>query len=147
MTTSARWPIQAVRFTLHAGTSASADAYVAEFDPTGALIYSNFIGDHWSERGDGIAVDASGTPYIIAFRSTPGFEIGYNGTTFVTRADGSGTIDMGPSTTATVLGIPSRAIAIGPDGSVIAVMIAISPDLPVGNALQSTMKAAPTCTW
>ncbi len=120
---------------LHAGTTASADAYVAEFDPNGTLLFSTFIGNASEERGDGIAVDFSGNIYIAGFRSPR--------TTFVSRADTPGdSIDIRGSTSTTVLDMPSRGITIGPDGSIIVVMIATQPGLPVKNATQSDLKGA-----
>ncbi len=122
---------------LHAGTTATADAYVIRFDPTGTLLYSNFIGTTDVERGEGIAVDSSGTAYIVGFRGPGNFALPYTGSAFVARADGSAYSILGPSTTATVLSTPSHGIAIAPDGSIVVVMIATTPGLPTQNAVQT----------
>jgi hypothetical protein len=134
---------------LHAGTMASADAYVAEFGPDGTLLYSNFIGGPNSERGEGIAVDASGVPYIIAVTGTPvaglssNFTTPYQATAFVASGDGSYSTTLGPTTSFTVLDMPSHGITIGPDGSIIAVMIATTPGLPTTpDAAQSYLSGA-----
>ena len=128
---------------LHAGTTASADAYVAEFDPSGTLLYSTFIGTASAERGDGIALDSSGNIYIAGFRASGNLSVVSSGTTFVSRADTPGvSIDIGASTAVTVLDMPSRAIAIGPDGGIVVAMIATQPGLKVQNATQSNLKGA-----
>jgi len=40
------------------------DAFVAKFSPTGALIYSTYLGGGGDDRGNGIAVDSSGCAYV-----------------------------------------------------------------------------------
>lgn len=43
----------------------NADAFVTEFDPTGAaLVYSTYLGGSNTDSGNGIAVDTSGSAYI-----------------------------------------------------------------------------------
>ena len=128
---------------VHVGTTASADAYVAEFDPTGALIYSTFIGTPAAERGDAIALDASGRIYIAGFRSPGSLDVEGDGTTFVARADDPGdSVTIGASTIAVLLDMPTRGITIGPDGGIIVVMTATQAGLPVQNATQSNLNGA-----
>ena len=132
--------------TLHAGTSASADAFIAEFDPSGALVYSTFLGGPAAERGDGIAVDSSGAVYLIGFLAdnvgpvSTSFAITYDGVSYLARAgDGGYSMPIGRTTSATVLSIPSRGIAIAPDGGIITVMMAAADGLPVQNAVQQNL--------
>ena len=127
--------------TLHAGTTGSASAYFAEFDPNGTLLASNFIGTE-VERGDGIALDAAGTPYIVGLSGPGNFVWTSAETAFVARVDGSYRATLGPSTGATILSTPSHGIAIAPDGSIIVVMIATTPGLPTQNAVQSYLNGA-----
>lgn len=129
---------------LHAGTTGAPTAYVIEFDPAGTLLYSNFIATPNAERGEGIALDSSGTPYIIGFGGAGpgGFALPYTGTAFVARGDGTYFANIGPSTSATVLDTPSHGITIAPDGSIVAVMIATTAGLPVQNAAQANLNGA-----
>jgi hypothetical protein len=121
--------------TLHAGTVAAPNAYLAEFDPNGTLVYSNFIGTADIDRGEGIALDPSGRPYIIG-ESMPGMAFPYSGSAFVASADGSYSVNLGQHTLETVLDTSNLGIAIGPDGSIIAVMIGTTPGLATANAAQ-----------
>jgi len=46
------------------GNANTSDAIVAKFDPSGALVYSTFLGGNSEEEGSAIAVDSSGNAYI-----------------------------------------------------------------------------------
>jgi len=136
---------------LHAGTTASADAYVAGFGSDGTLLYSNFVGTPAAERGEGIAFDPAGTAYITGVTGTgvygapssSSLSTPYQANAFVSSADGSYSVIIGPSTSFTVLDMPSHGIAIGPDGSIIAVMIATTSGLPTtANAVQGDLNGA-----
>jgi len=128
---------------LHAGAAASADEYIAEFDTNGLLTYSTFLGGPKAERGDGIATDSEGNVYVVGFRAdgiappAGNFALSYGGVSYLTLAGASGfELPVGRSTTSTVLEMPTRGVAVGPDGSVIAVMVATVGDLPLANAAQ-----------
>ena len=127
--------------TVHAGTVAAPNAYVAGFDPNGRLIYSNFIGTADIDRGEGVAVDASGTPFIIG-TVTPGMAFPYSGASFISSADGSYSVNLGQRTLETILDMPNQGIAIGPDGSIVAVMIGTVPGLATPNAAQGYLNGA-----
>lgn len=136
--------------TLHAGASASSDAYIAGFGPDGTLMYANFTGTPACERGSGVALDSSGSPYIVAVTgacpSGPpygNFGVPYNGNAFVSSADGSYQATIGPTTNQNVLDMPAQGITIGPDGSIIAVMVATAAGLPTTpNAPQGYLRGA-----
>lgn len=49
------------------------DGFVAKLDPTGAVIYSTYLGGSQDESGDGIAVDRFGRVYITGSTSSPDF--------------------------------------------------------------------------
>ncbi|GAA0341645.1 SBBP repeat-containing protein [Actinoallomurus spadix] len=63
------------------------DAYVTEFDPAGsAPVHSTYIGGTAYDEGDGIAVDASGSPYLTGVtdsrnfpRTSGAFQTAYGG--------------------------------------------------------------------
>src|SRR5438105_3602696 len=71
------------------------DAFVAKFNPSGALIWATYLGGPSDEIASGIAVDGAGNVYVTGatsgnFPTTPGafqpsFAGGGNGDTFVTK--------------------------------------------------------------
>jgi hypothetical protein len=75
------------------------DAFVTKFDPSGVLSYSTYLGGVSFDKGNGIAVDGTGSAYITGatsstdFPTTAGaFDATYNdaGDAFVTKLDPSG---------------------------------------------------------
>lgn len=48
-------------------------AYVSKFSPDGALIYSTYLGGSVADRPFGIAVDASGSAYVVGRTDSPDF--------------------------------------------------------------------------
>ncbi|MBI1897305.1 MAG: hypothetical protein HYZ57_11380 [Acidobacteria bacterium] len=127
---------------LHAGAQTAPDAFVAAFDPDGALLYSTYVGEAGAETGDGIAVDAEGNISIAGFLAAGNAQyLSYGGYGYVTRlGNGAFSTVLGASTTATMLGVPGRGIAVDQEGNIIAVMIATASDLPVTpNAVQSNL--------
>jgi uncharacterized repeat protein (TIGR01451 family) len=48
------------------------DAYVAKFSPTGALVYSTYLGGPNFDKGTGIGVDTTGAAYVTGY-TTGGF--------------------------------------------------------------------------
>ncbi len=49
------------------------DAYVTEVSPTGALLYSTYLGGSQSDYGTGIAVDSSGDVYLSGYTYSANF--------------------------------------------------------------------------
>jgi hypothetical protein len=96
-TTSLDFPMQ---HPLQGTSGAPYDAFVAKIDPSGStLIYSTYFGGNGDDVGAGIAVDASGQPYVTGhtgssnFPTTPGaYETAYSGYTdaFVAKFNSSG---------------------------------------------------------
>jgi len=72
---------------VQAALSGASDAFVAKLDPAGAaFVYATYLGGSGDERGQGIAVDATGHAYPVGlttsldFPTTPGaFQPGYGG--------------------------------------------------------------------
>ena len=77
------------------------DAFVAKVSPTGALLYSGYIGGSGSDQGYGIAVDSSSNAYITGetfsseatFPDVVGPDASYNGggDAFVAKVNAAGT--------------------------------------------------------
>lgn len=65
----------------------AADAFVAQYDPSGtALVYATYLGGDSEDRGHAVAIDSSGAAYVTGrtlsaqFPTTPGaFDAVYNG--------------------------------------------------------------------
>ncbi|MFN2503170.1 MAG: SBBP repeat-containing protein [Acidimicrobiales bacterium] len=51
----------------------SSDAFVVKLAPTGAFAYATYLGGSAGEFGFGIAVDASGNPYVTGYTSSADF--------------------------------------------------------------------------
>ncbi|MGH2651040.1 MAG: SBBP repeat-containing protein, partial [Actinomycetota bacterium] len=81
-------------------TNGSLDIFATKLDPSGALVYSTFIGAGTNEEGWGVAVDADGKAYLPGrtrspdWPTTPGaFDETFNGgikDVFVTKLDPTG---------------------------------------------------------
>ena len=77
------------------------DAFVAKVSPTGALLYSGYVGGNAIDRGYGIAVDSSRNAYITGetfssqatFPDAVGPDVSYNGSgdAFVAKVNAAGT--------------------------------------------------------
>jgi Beta-propeller repeat len=58
-----------------AHTGIGPDAFVAKFDPTGAIIYSTYLGGSYDDSGVGIAIDINGNAYITGLTISTDFPI------------------------------------------------------------------------
>jgi len=98
-TTSPDFPTTAGSF--QGAYGGNSDAFVTKLNPTGsAVIYSTYLGGSGGDSGSGIAVDISGTAYVVGdssslnFPTTPGaFQTAYGGgpsDIFVSRLNASG---------------------------------------------------------
>jgi len=73
-TFSGDFPLQnSLRSSTAAGQDA--DAIVAEFSSTGALVYSTVFGGHGDNRGGGITVGGTGVVYVTGSTSAPDFPL------------------------------------------------------------------------
>jgi hypothetical protein len=61
--------LNAVQPTLQGGE----DAFVARFDPSGALVYSTYLGGKGNDDGLGIAVDSAGNAYVTGTTTSTDF--------------------------------------------------------------------------
>jgi hypothetical protein len=58
---------------LQLGNDGLYDAFVTEVSPTGALLYSTYLGGSQADYGTGIAVDTSGNVYVSGYTSSTDF--------------------------------------------------------------------------
>ena len=58
---------------LQLGNDGLYDAFVTEVSPTGALVYSTYLGGSLSDYGTGIAVDSSGNVYVSGYTYSSNF--------------------------------------------------------------------------
>ncbi|MBZ5546325.1 MAG: choice-of-anchor D domain-containing protein [Acidobacteriia bacterium] len=57
------------------GSSLCADAFVSKFGPSGALVYSTFLGGSGADFGNAIAVDSSGAVYVAGSTASQNFPV------------------------------------------------------------------------
>lgn len=69
-TTSTNLPL---RNALQSVPGGGEDAFVAKLDPTGALVYSTYLGGSSDDRGFDIAVDRAGAAYAIGYTQSANF--------------------------------------------------------------------------
>jgi hypothetical protein len=62
-----------VRDALQATKSGLFNAFVVKLDPTGALLYSTYLGGSVSDYGSSIAVDSAGNAYVAGVATSPNF--------------------------------------------------------------------------
>jgi hypothetical protein len=68
----------------------TADAFIAELSPSGALVYSTYLGGPALEAGQGIATDGTGAAYVAGI-------VQFNGANFPIRNAAQATYGGGPS--------------------------------------------------
>lgn len=125
------------------------DAFVAKLTPdANSIVYLSFLGGSHDELGYGIAADASGNAYVIGSTTSTDFPISApiqtgnaNMEGFLTVVDPTGQVLV----YSTLFGGPSGAyfVAVAVDGNGNAYLSgeALSNDLPVVHAFQSTLPA------
>lgn len=93
-------------------TSYGTEAFIAKFDPSGALVYSNFIlpANDMSEYGLDIAVDETGASYVLGYVSGTYPRVG-----FIAKYDTDGNLVYMKYTESDQV---MERIALGPDHSV-----------------------------
>jgi uncharacterized protein (TIGR03437 family) len=85
-TLSSNFPVTAGAFqTKHAGTpgtitgilggTAVPDAFVVKLNPSGQIVYATYLGGAGADAGLGIAVDASGSAYVVGSTSSQNFPV------------------------------------------------------------------------
>jgi hypothetical protein len=52
------------------GQWATTDAFVTKFDPSGALVYSTYLGGRWGDAASRVVVDAGGHAYLCGYTSS-----------------------------------------------------------------------------
>ena len=62
-----------VRNAFQSHSGGGVDAFVAKFDPAGALVYCTYLGGNGDDRAFGIAVDAAGAVYLTGRTASTDF--------------------------------------------------------------------------
>ena len=124
------------------------DAYVAKVDPTGALVYSSFLGGRAAEGsgegGSGIAIDGSGNAYVTGFTTSADYptlnpaQATLRGivNVFVTKVNSAGSGLLYSTYLGGTTGEEGNGIAVDSSGNAYVTGITISADFPVQNAFQ-----------
>jgi Beta-propeller repeat/Cep192 domain 4/Divergent InlB B-repeat domain len=121
----------------------SGDAFVAEVNPQGALLFSTYLGGSGEDAGNAIAVDAAGNIYVAGSTASTDFPI-FNPAQASSAGQGDAFIaKLGPGGSlvySTYLGgsgaDEARGIAVDAAGNVYVTGQTTSADFPVRNALQ-----------
>ncbi len=135
------------------------DAFVTKVAPGGStLVYSTFLGGSNLEDGLGIALDSAGNAYVAgltesfdfpthnAFQATCG-AVMVNGvptcsTAFITELDPSGSGVVFSTYFGGTVGDEAFGLALDPAANIYVTGITASPDFPLANAFQPTLKGS-----
>jgi hypothetical protein len=133
---------------LQASLEGEFDAFVTKISPQGSLVWSTFLGGSAADHGSGIGVDRAGFVHVggttssgdfPTVRAVQGSSRG-SGDAFVARIDPAGSALVW----STYLGgggyEMADDLAVDPAGNAYVAGITLSPDFPVRNALQPTLR-------
>jgi hypothetical protein len=139
--------------------AAANNAFVTHLDPTGALVYSTYLGGTGDgaargESGYGIAVDAAGEAFIAGQTFSHDLPLvsplqssstSSNGTGFVSKLNSAGTALLystyfgGSGSGVFSLGDSANAIALDASNNIYIAGVTRSTDFPTANALQTSL--------
>ncbi len=127
----------------------SQDAFVTKLDPSGAVVYSTYLGGSGQDNAGGIAVDAAGNAYVAGFTGSTDFPTRNARQTanagrfnaFVAKLDPSGHLVFSTYLGGSA-GDYASGIAVAASGAIYVAGVATSPDFPVADAVQSTHRGA-----
>ena len=140
-TMSSNFPVALPRQTTLAGV---ANAFLAKLSPTGALVYSSYLGGDGSDSGNGIAVDTAGNMTVVGSTTSTNFPLAgplqstLNGQTnlFISRLNPAGNSFL----YSTYLGGSGNdyatAVALDQTGAVYVTGGTTSTDFPIFAAIQ-----------
>ena len=128
------------------------DAFVTKFDPSGAVIYSTYLGGGSMEFPGGIAADSSGNAYVTGATSSTDFptvnplqssiQSGTSG--YISKLNPSGSALVYSTYFGGTTGVSGgNGIAVDATGAVYVTGITDSPGFPVLNAFQPTYGGGP----
>ncbi len=137
-----------------AKNNGASDIFVSKFSPTGALVYSTYLGGIGTDEGAGIAVDSVGNAYVtgrttsIDFPLVNAFQSSLGGTqdAFLVKLNASGnglvfSTYLGGNTNpggTSLTGEYGHGVAVDANNSAYVTGLAVSTNFPVVNAYQST---------
>lgn len=143
-------PVQARK----GGLGDTTDAFITKFNPQGsALLYSTYLGGRSYEDAYGIAVDSSGSAYVVGQTTSPDFPqthpLSTGGTAFITKLDPSGaslvySARLGGSHTRTTEGTPgevAHGIALDASGDAYIAGTTNTVDFPTVTPYQGSNRA------
>ncbi len=132
----------------------ASDIFVSKFSPTGALVYSTYIGGVGTEEGAGIAIDSAGNAYVtgrttsIDFPLVNAYQSALGGVqdAFLVKLNAAGnalvySTYLGGNTNpggASLTGEYGYGVAVDSAGSAYVTGLAVSTNFPTVNAYQST---------
>ena len=139
----------AVKNAIQYSSGGGVDAFVAKFDPTGALVYCTYLGGAGDDRAFAIAVDSTGAVYLTGWTASTDFptagashqqSLAGGSNAFVAKLSATG----GSLIYSTYLGGSSsdqgRAIALDASGNAFIAGQTTSSNFPTLNPLQAALK-------
>jgi hypothetical protein len=122
------------------------DGFVLKLDPSGALVYSTYLGGTGRDFATAIAIDGSGNAYVTGYTNSTNFPIVAGGLqstngggafdAFVTKLNPTGTALVYSTYLGGVDNDTASSIAVDPAGNAYICGETKSPNFPVSNALQ-----------
>jgi hypothetical protein len=138
-----------VRNAFQSHSGGGVDAFVAKFDPTGALVYCTYLGGAGDDRAFGIAVDAAGAVYLTGWTSSTDFPTAGNPyqpslagglDAFVAKLSATGESLIFSTFLGGASSDQGRAIALDASGHAFIAGQTASPDFPTLHPLQTGLK-------
>ena len=127
----------------------SLDAFLTKIDPTGSrIVYSTYLGGTDRDDGDSVAVDASGSAYVTGLTLSPDFPtvnslqpVNTGLSAYVAKLSPSGSSLVYSTYLGSPAGTVGTGIAVDATGNAYVAGVTSAPDLPIVNAIQSTLAA------
>jgi len=142
--------------TIYAQGSPTSDAFVTKLDPSGAVVYSTYIGGLGEDQGLGVVLDAAGNAYLAGTtrsrdlsvtRKAQQPQLGGGTDVFVTEISSSGKRVLYSSyfggSSEDLLTQTSGGVAVDAVGNIYLAGTTQSTDLPTLNALQPNLNGVP----
>jgi hypothetical protein len=132
---------------LQSALGGSEDAFVVKFSPTGALLYSTYLGGREGDQGGGIAVDRQGQAYVTGGTVSSDFpivnplqaDVSGNGSVFVAKFSADGLTLRYSTYLGGKEGNSAGKIAVDRKGQAYVTGTTQATDFPTVNALQPAL--------
>jgi hypothetical protein len=123
------------------------DAFLTKLGPSGALVYSTYLGGSGNDWGKAVAVDGAGSAYLAGFTFSTNFPTvsplqaanrASGGTAFVTKVNAAGNVIVYSTYLGGSTGDAANTLAVDASGDAFVAGNTSSTDFPTLSALQGT---------